>query len=277
MNAEYEIVNFDSSNPILIIHHTKYSSSSVMSHWHMDMEINVLYEGKVDFYVNGQYKVLQKEEICLINSQDIHSSIPHIETDKNSIVGFTLIIKYDFLRMIIPNYSDYFFELDNKNVEKKIIKLMKEISHIYLEKKGISYNLQIIGIVCEILSCLCLKCRREKNLENNDNERVREIIEYVHENYNSVLTGKSVAEKFYFSRSYLSTLFKKYTGKNFKSYLTEIRLLNSEKLLLDTNMTVSEISRIVGFYDERRFIENFKKYYHQTPGNFRKNRARNRR
>ena len=79
-----------------------------------------------------------------------------------------------------------------------------------------------------------------------------------------------MAQKFYFSRGYFSSFFKKYTGKTFKTYLTEVRILHAESMLKDTDNSISQIAQDTGFNDERRLIETFKKYYHITPGNFRK-------
>ena len=103
-----------------------------------------------------------------------------------------------------------------------------------------------------------------------DTERIRGILFYVHENYAQNLIQYEVAKKFYFSREYFSKFFKKYTGMNFKEYLTRYRLMKTEKPLLTTDITILNIALEHGFSDERQMINAFKKYYGITPNQYRK-------
>lgn len=79
-----------------------------------------------------------------------------------------------------------------------------------------------------------------------------------------------VAQYFGFSREYFSRFFKQEIGISFKSYLTYFRLNKSLNLLKNKELTILEISSEVGFSSEIQFINSFKKYYHMTPGEYRK-------
>lgn len=84
-----------------------------------------------------------------------------------------------------------------------------------------------------------------------------------------------MAEQFHFSKEYFCRLFKKYSGITFTQYLTECRVVNAEHLLINTDSSIAEIAQLVGFSDEGRFISQFRKYYGDTPGSYRRKIARN--
>ena len=65
-------------------------------------------------------------------------------------------------------------------------------------------------------------------------------------------------------------MFKQEIGLSFKQYLDNYRIDKSIQLLINSNQTILEIAYATGFTNENQFIQTFKKYYHLTPGNFRK-------
>ena len=70
---------------------------------------------------------------------------------------------------------------------------------------------------------------------------------------------------------YFSTFFKKHTGKNFKEYLNEIRLENAERMLMTSNLHLTEIAEKTGFKSLRSMNELFQKAHGETPSEYRKN------
>lgn len=272
-----EVVKFIENRPVWIWHHTYFSSCPIQSHWHPDIEINVLDEGEgwIDFYINGRHEVLKKGGLCFINSGDVHSSIPSLKCKGDKFIGYTLIISYEFLKTVIPGLESVYWCLDNEDVKSKIIHYMQEIVHIYKNDPDILTNIRLTRLVCSIMEILCETCMyyiSDAPLEERKNsERIRNILDYIHSNYQYPLIQEDVARRFYFSRGYFSGFFKKYTGKTFKVYLTEVRLIHAEQMLKESGKSISQIAQDTGFNDERRLIETFKKYYQVTPGAYRKN------
>ncbi|MOA43422.1 HTH-type transcriptional regulator YesS [compost metagenome] len=68
---------------------------------------------------------------------------------------------------------------------------------------------------------------------------------------------------------YFSSFFKKHTGQNFKSYVTEVRMEQALKLLLETDLLVYEIAERVGYNHVRHFSDMFKKKFGQVPQEYR--------
>ena len=73
-----------------------------------------------------------------------------------------------------------------------------------------------------------------------------------------------------FSVSYISKMFKAYTGVPVKEYITQKRIALACELLLETKKKVWEIGEAVGYDQQRSFIEIFKKYKGMTPSEYRR-------
>jgi len=78
----------------------------------------------------------------------------------------------------------------------------------------------------------------------------------------------AMASQLGYSVSYLSTLFKKYFGENFRDYLLDLRLEHAKILLLSTQMKNYEIAAAVGIDDPNYFSVCFRRKYNQTPKEF---------
>lgn len=275
-NAFCEVVQFKYSTPFLLWKHLNETPRPTPAHWHRDIELNVIFQGdtRIDYYINGRHEVVTEGCVSLINSGEVHSCMPVMDKSRGDVYGATLLLNYEFLKRMIPNLENIYWQIVRPEDQHKIADLIHQMAVIYSGEENDAQNCRMISLMCEIMSVLCENCIVSINdlsagkLKNS--ERMREILDYIHCNYSSSLTLDDMAQKFYFSRGYFSSFFKKYTGKTFKTYLTEVRILHAESMLKDTDNSISQIAQDTGFNDERRLIETFKKYYHITPGNFRK-------
>ncbi|MDO5424367.1 MAG: response regulator [Eubacteriales bacterium] len=93
---------------------------------------------------------------------------------------------------------------------------------------------------------------------------------YIENHYDENLTLQVLADVVHMNQYYFSSFFKKNAGENFKDYLNKVRLQHSLALLIKTDMKAYEIAAKTGFKDARNFSENFQRYYHETPNEFRK-------
>lgn len=96
-----------------------------------------------------------------------------------------------------------------------------------------------------------------------------EILNIIHSEYESDLTLEECAARLNYSTAYLSRLFRKETGLNFSDYLAKYRLSMSKKWLVETEMTVSDISARLRYTNSQNFIRYFKKMEGITPGKYR--------
>lgn len=94
--------------------------------------------------------------------------------------------------------------------------------------------------------------------------------EYVYNNYgDEQLSLDYVCEVLGMSNSYFSTIFKKETGQNFTTYLTDYRLNEASRLLMETNEKSYIIAKKVGYTDPNYFSYVFKRKFGVSPSKYR--------
>lgn len=91
---------------------------------------------------------------------------------------------------------------------------------------------------------------------------------YIYRNYNRDITLESVAEHVHLSPTYFSRLFKQEMGDNFSDFVINYRIVQARELLKEGVYKANEVSRIVGFRDEKYFYKVFKKLTGFTPGEY---------
>ncbi|GIO32621.1 HTH-type transcriptional regulator YesS [Paenibacillus albilobatus] len=97
---------------------------------------------------------------------------------------------------------------------------------------------------------------------------VDQIMETIHENYMADLSLETFAMEAGVSVSQLSKAFRQMTGSNYIDYLTTIKMSHCKKLLVSTDMKISDVARAVG-YQPPYFNRMFKKLEGMTPGQYR--------
>lgn len=107
----------------------------------------------------------------------------------------------------------------------------------------------------------------KRNLEEPPD--IRKIKEYIQEHLEEDLALETVARKFNYNYSYLSSYFSRLTKKSFKQYTNELRIQQACRLLLSGQASISEAGHLVGFPNQSYFTQVFKKYTGFTPNAYR--------
>lgn len=107
------------------------------------------------------------------------------------------------------------------------------------------------------------------NSENFDSDKYSLVLEYIQENFKEQLTLNEIAETFHYNPTYLSMLLKKELGKNFISYLNELKITYACELLGKTNLSINDIANMCGFSNYFYFAKIFKKIRGITPSQYR--------
>lgn len=98
---------------------------------------------------------------------------------------------------------------------------------------------------------------------------IRKALEFIRWHIAEEITLEKVAHEIGVNRFELSRSFKKETGLAFPKYIHQIRLKEAIHLLKNENLSITDISHMVGFNDVNYFIKVFKQYYAVTPHQYR--------
>lgn len=119
----------------------------------------------------------------------------------------------------------------------------------------------------EILKDICHKVNSEKKDNNN---LKHEVMKFIDENFKDEnLSLTLIAENFNMHPSYVSKLFKLYSGEGILDYIGRVRIEASKKILKDRRLNIEEVAKEVGYSSVKTFTRVFSKFEGVTPGKFR--------
>jgi two-component system response regulator YesN len=101
--------------------------------------------------------------------------------------------------------------------------------------------------------------------KNDESQIIYEVKNYINHHFSEDITLKGIAKLVYMNPYYFSTFFKRKTGRNFKSYLTEVRMKQAFILLEHEDIKTEALANAVGYKDVRTFTEKFKETYGSSP------------
>lgn len=113
----------------------------------------------------------------------------------------------------------------------------------------------------------------EKYVQRKNNQETRPVRmakDYMNENFAKDIGLEEVARTVDLNPVYLSVLFKRSTGQNFNDYLTHVRIIESKRLLKETNETMATIASLVGYGNAKYFSQLFTKVVGINPTVYRK-------
>ena len=98
---------------------------------------------------------------------------------------------------------------------------------------------------------------------------VKQIKRYVEEHYAEDLSLSGLAQKYGVDKSYLSRCFKQTTGKNLIPYITQLRLEKGKEMIRANDLSLTEISYLIGYDDYAYFNRIFRKMEGMSPREYR--------
>ena len=276
MDVRYELVIPNDDLPFrLFIFEGREGNYKVTKHWHHSVEIFLVQEGKIDFYIHNRHLSLSRQDFVLVNSNEVHS----IECPNPNI---TIVLQ-------IPGetFKEYSGEEGYMNFEKKsdvqnkrLADLVAAMFSIY-EKQAYGYSLKVKSQFYELLYLLITEFKtetmdKEVLRQKKQLDKLSDVTQYMRDNYDQDLKLEDVAGRFGYSPTYLSRIFQKYAQVNYRTYLIDLRVKYAVRELVGTEHEIGEIAMNHGFPDSRAFSKAFKKRYGCLPSTYRKNMTGNR-
>lgn len=124
----------------------------------------------------------------------------------------------------------------------------------------------------ELRACLFETIGKSEVAHGAYSRAVNDAIQFMRDNFSDNITLTEVADTVHLNQDYFSRRFKKETGIKFSEYLLKLRMEEARKLLLDSEHSITDIARDVGFNNDSYFSVTYKKVYGENPNETRKNR-----
>lgn len=138
---------------------------------------------------------------------------------------------------------------------------------------NLASDLKRLGLLMEYLALAIESGYRGDSSLRRDPEYSADVyvnyaVNYIQANYPTAKVT-DVASYIGINRSYLTNIFKKRMGVSPQEYLMQCRMKKACDLLLETELSVQEISLRVGYENALTFSKIFKTYYGRSPKHFR--------
>ena len=238
-------------------------------HWHRSIEIFAVFEGNITFHLNEEKYLLSPGKFIIVNSNEIHS-VDSPEPNHTVV-----------LQIPLNTFQNYYtgeqfirFTHDAREQDQKMMDLIWNMQRIY-EEKETGYDMRVTSEYFRLLYFMVSKYRElyvtpDMLKKNKRLNRLSQITSYIKEHYESELSLDQVAKTFGYSSAYLSRMFQKYAGINYKAYVQNVRVEKAYQELIHSEHTISEIALAHGFPNSKAMSRAFQKKYGIVPSEYRK-------
>lgn len=288
-NVLYLILNIKDEN---ITDDINYVNKQLQSLFAADVEYINIYTGNGNIYKGIDGIHLSHKESAENIFKEMNKSELKDFDNKLSSLSFSVYNENILINNVISGNKDFAIEFI-KNIFTTCSKSSTETkSHIYADIFQALYkvvnlknihipdfkaksNYEIIAELLKqpddvILNYFTELITNITNIGSNSNKATsKEIIDYIHQNYDKDLYLDKLAEEFNITPKYLSKMLKKHLGIPFKTYLTQLRISRAEQFLVETNEKINDIGKMVGFLNNSSFIRAFKQKNGISPSEYR--------
>lgn len=271
----HQHLTYPTEYPANIAIHQEKPAVPVPLHWHNGGEIIYSRNWNLIVVINGIRHTLKPGDFILIGPCILHAIHPEQREDTMEVMSVTMDV--ETLAKINPRLrycgilSD--ISLVDETIRSEMVDLFESLFYEAVcseENREFMINSILFHILQVIVDHFLTEDEgRQKRVGEREN-RLKEILTYLDENYRESLSTRSVAEHFGYNREYFCRIFKKYSNMTFKEYLTSIRIEAVVEQMKKTDESCARIAIAEGFPDVKGFNSAFKKRYGLSPNQYRK-------
>ena len=92
-----------------------------------------------------------------------------------------------------------------------------------------------------------------------------EVFGFIEDHHHEPISLKDVARAVSLSRGHLTTVVRRKTGRTVQEWIAERRMAEARRLLVETDLSVEEVGRRVGYGESGYFVRSFRRTHGATP------------
>ena len=140
---------------------------------------------------------------------------------------------------------------------------LEDLSDV-LDKTLDLLDLEVVFQILDEMIDVCIGAHRMK-ISETISGIVEQIAQYIEENYHEEFSLNTLAKRFFVDSSYLSKAFRQQKGENLMSYIARQKVIKAKQFIEEGNVSLMEISFLVGYDDYNYFSRVFKKITGMSP------------
>lgn len=254
--------------------------------WHFHPEIEILYvrEGSGSKYVGDSINSFYPGDIVIIGSDTPHVHICNSDylRPENELRSSAICVQFmqNILKTSMPEIPELFRINEFLNESKRGIQFIGETRDILIKRlegllclKGMKRFIELLTILDTMSTSNDIKYLSSPDyvpyvINSEDKHRMEIIFRYVIQQYPNKIFLKEIASLVNLTPQSFCRYFKSRTSKNFSSFVNEVRIGNSCKMLIENKYTISQVCFKSGFNYLSNFNRQFKKVKGRTPSEF---------
>ena len=244
-------------------------------HSHDYYELVIFVEGEINYVCESSVYSPKRGDVIIIPPGKFHmSKLKGERTHYKRHVFYLYPNAFDAVgkslaEILIRTGEGVHFSLSSREKEEELLMLTEKLSATLKEREDGLARALAFGYIIEIF---CLLNRKDIR-HSGDSERLPENIlalqQYLDAHYTEINSVSEVAEHFFYSREYVSRLFKKYYDTTILDYIHKLRISKSRALIAE-GMPIIDVCYAVGFSSLSTFIRTFRTATDMTPSEYRK-------
>lgn len=247
------------------------------AHEHSYCEMYYLIDGKCDLSVSDNIYSLTSGTLIFLPMNTLHqTNYPNTSNHTRLYIEFT----DNYIADLADEFGKTWLDDNLFNKLMFIPDSMRPFIDSILEniiderKKRDNFSQHIIKIYFQELIIQILRFHREifgasQGSVKIADEAIQRATNYIANHYTQNISLDDVSGMLHLNSSYFSKKFKAVNGTGFKEYLSNTRINHSEKLLLETDMSITDIAFKCGYNNSNYYGDAFKKKNGVSPTYFR--------
>lgn len=263
-----------------VSHHTEREEDIIPWHWHEEIEVVYIVQGKMQVKTSSKSFLLEKDDLLIINSNTLHYGAAVKACDLRSLVFSPVLITGNadsafskkYIEPLLSSSAFIAYQITSRSNEK----LCNWFQSAFEAMKNNSYGFEFS--VRDNLSHILLFCceKFEKYVDtktsslNWNNLRIQKMLDYIHNHFSDNISLREISDVADISERECLRCFQKTIQLSPIQYLLKYRVMQGAKMLLDTPASsISEIAISCGFDSPSNFTKTFRRFYNCSPREYR--------
>ncbi len=256
--------------------------------WHFHPEIEILYvqEGYGTRYVGDNIGSFYPGDLVIIGSNTPHvwSCSPDFLNPENKFMSRAICIQFveDFIGDTSRTIPEFHMLNEFLNKAKRGMQFINKSQNILVKhikelpsRRGMDRLIGLLTILDIMSTRSDVKYLSSPDytpgiINSEDKYRMEIIFRYIIQNFPNKIHLEEIASLVNLTPQSFCRFFKSRTSKVFSSFVNEVRIGNSCKMLIENKQNISQVSYLSGFNYLSNFNRQFRKIKGMTPSEFQK-------
>lgn len=237
-------------------------------HWHDSWEIEIVTGGSGYQILNGQKYDIEPGTLYILNPTDFHE-VCASDLDLYNISFSDEMLTDEFIAAFSGDLAGCV-----KTVSQDRLLQLTSVCEmlLYEYSNNPRYSEKCTKSLLDVLFVFLMRIFDVKKAKNSDTKKstINSAVSYINVHFRENPSLSDVASYLGITPNYLSEQFHEVTGKKYKEYLNDVRLMYAKKLLASSDLSITEICFACGFSSLSNFLRVFKTHFGMSPQSMQK-------